>query len=690
MSIPNLGTTQFASKYSTKAVRDFLQPRGTLDSLYLISLLFWMATSIFFQQAPELRVLSFIFTILFLVLTNIFKKISRHEISLQGSSIKVFLTYLLIIFLTGNKEVSIGLSLPFGVSYIDSESIIIILVFLFSILLNHLQFGLMTKYGLVGYQVFLYGLVRGFWLLGLGIYFLIGIDVLNLTIIDTPILWEEYLLFSLLFYLCVSFLPYSYDSLKDSVTRRNSLLSFRDSAFGASVSLLVLEFFFNQLTMDVWDTFLPLLFLASLILIVMKDQDTSYEEKFLAKSLQKTKEMAKKLSSFDFQAPEHAFIPEKAIDIFEKHSSKLSASKDSVIIPLSIKDDFVAVEVVGDLTLIVKDTLGRMKKETTEKATLMLPKTEWNNLTKKMKTKKLSEIKLPQFNSKEETINNLEKSLSVYKDKFQSKGLAKVENNLQLMKGKYSVDVSEKRSEFNFPGIKVIEEPGSQLFNIGPIKAIEVERKMNNDTPAKYFSIKMPYVSATELNLDGKFFILNMPFVSALETPKGLMLKVFGFDVTEGNKQEILGDLDRVLEIQAKFNDYYNQRMTNVLASEENPGLILTKGELDESKLLVAGSEDSVFIDEEPLEKPKDIQEALELSEGEYEIIEDVNIINITSDGEEIDLKLKKLMKRIDKITKDEFIEFMGFKSNSELLNWLTNLPEDSSIRVEGNIVYFK
>ena len=71
----------------------------------------------------------------------------------------------------------------------------------------------------------------------------------------------------------------------------------------------------------------------------MRDKDTSFEEKFLAKSLQKTKEIAKTLSSFDFQVPEHAFTPEKTIDIFQKHSSKLSASKDSVIIPLSIKDD---------------------------------------------------------------------------------------------------------------------------------------------------------------------------------------------------------------------------------------------------------------------------------------------------------------------------------------------------------------
>jgi len=242
------------------------------------------------------------------------------------------------------------------------------------------------------------------------------------------------------------------------------------------------------------------------------------------------------------------------------------------------------------------------------------------------------------------------------------------------MKGKFNVDVAKNRTEFNFPGIKVIEEPGSQLFNIGPIKAIEIERKMNNDTPARYFSIKLPFISATELELGGKFFILNMPFVSALETPKGLMLKILGFD----------------LAIQAKFNDYYNQRMTNVLSTDDNPGLILTKGEMEDSKLLVAGSEDSVFINEEPLESTKDTQEALELSEAEYEIIEDVHMAISRSDDENLNLKLEKLMKRIDHLSKDEFIDFMGFQSNSEFLDWLTRLPDDSSIRVEGNIIYFK
>ena len=128
----------------------------------------------------------------------------------------------------------------------------------------------------------------------------------------------------------------------------------------------------------------------------------------------------------------------------------------------------------------------------------------------------------------------------------------------------------------------------------------------------------------------------------------------------------------------------------NVLTTDENPSLILTKGEMEDSKLLIAGSEDSVFIHEEQLENSKDVQEALELSEGEYEIIEDVRIDVSGSDDEKLNLKLDKLMKRIDHLSKDEFIDFMGFQSNSEFLDWLTRLPDDSSIRVEGNIVYFK
>ncbi len=690
MSIPNISASQFVNKNSTKAVRDFLKPRGTLDSLYLISLLFWVGTSIFFPQTPILRLISFLFTIIFLILTNLAKKFFKHEISLQGSAIKVFFSYLIVLFLTGSKEVVLEVTLPFDVSYIEFESLLIISVFLFSIILNSIQFNLITKYGLVGYQVFIVGVVRGFWLLALGIYFLIGMDILKLTVTETPLLWEEYLLFSLVFYLGISLLPYSYNSLRETVTKRNSLISFRDSAFGAALGLLILDFFFKQLTFEVWDTLLPLLFLSSLILLIMKDQDTSYEEKILSESLQKTKEFAKKLSSFDFQEPETAFSPEKTIDIFKKHSSKLSAGKDSIIVPLSSTKDFVAVEVMGDLVLEVKDTLGRIKKETTEKATLMLPKADWDSLSKKMKTKKFSEIDLPQMKSSEEIFNNLETSLSVYKEKFQSVGLTKVENNIQLMKGKYNIDVNKNRSEFNFPGIKVIDEPGSQLFNMGPLKVIDIERKMIDNSPAKYFSLKMPFISVTELNLDGKFFVLNMPFISVLDTPKGLIIKLLGFDISEGNKQEILGDLDRLIKIQAKFNDYYNYRMMNVLATDDNPNFILTKGEEDDSKLLVAGSDDSVFIDEQPLEFAEDEPEVLEIAEGDYEIVEEVDIKANVLDGKDLDIRLKKLMKRIDNLPKEEFIEYMGFESNREFLDWLTDLPEDAPIRVEGNIVYFK
>jgi hypothetical protein len=690
MSIPNLGTSQFVNKYSTQAVRDFLQPRGTLDSLYLISLLFWMATSVFFQQAPILRVGSFLSTILFLILTNFSKIYSSQELSLQGSSIKVFFSYLIIVFLTSNKEVSTQLTLPFNVSYLEFENLIIILVFLFSIILNHIQFNLIIKYGIVGYQVFLYSLVRGIWLSGLGVYFLIGLDILKESIAETTLPWEDYLLLSLIFYLVVSLFPYSYNSLRGAITRKNSLITLRDSAFGASLWLIVLNFFFKRLTFDVWENLLPLMFLASLILFVMKDKDTSFEEEVLSKSIQKTKEMAKKLSSFDFQQPEIGFSPEKSIDVFKKDSSKLSAGKDSIIIPLSFTGDNVAVEVIGDLSLEVKDNLGRIKKELTEKATLMLSKTEWQDLTAKMKTKKLSEIKIPKFLSRDDLYSDLEDSLSNYKEKFQSMGLTRVEDNLELMKGKYTMDVSKNRTEFNFPGIKVIDEPGSQLFNMGPIKVIDIERKLIDNTPAKYFSLKMPFISVTELNLDGKSMILNMPFISVLETPKGMMMKIFGFDVTEGNKQEILGDLDRIIQIQARFNDYYDTRMTNVLVTDENPNLVLTKGEMNESKLLVAGSDDSVFIDEKPLEFAEPDSDILELTEGGYEIVESVDIEVSRPEKDNLDEKLNKLMKRVNTIPKDDFIEYMGFQSNNEFLKWLTKLPDDVPIRVEENIVFLK
>ena len=198
------------------------------------------------------------------------------------------------------------------------------------------------------------------------------------------------------------------------------------------------------------------------------------------------------------------------------------------------------------------------------------------------------------------------------------------------------------------------------------------------------------------------YFAINMPFVSALETPKGLILNVFGIDVTDGDKQAILNDLDRMIKVQAKFYDYYNFRMSNVLAIEDNPNFVLTQGEDDSKpKLLLSGADDSFYLDEEQpeviTEQPRliettalDSPEIIDILEEDIIVLEDQSTQKKGKSSPNKDLKLEKLMKRIDKISKEEFIDYMGFSDNVEFLEWLIDLPEDSVIRVEENMVYFK
>ncbi len=706
MSIPSFDTAQYLNRYSTKAVTDFLEPRGPLDRAYLLSLAFWFCTSIFFKVEPMFRALSFFFTIFFLVLSNIERKRIKADIHILGSTIKLFIISLLIGFFVGKEEILFQYLLPFEQSYLDFESFILIITLLFGIFLNSFKISLLKNYGFDGYQAFIKSLFRGFWVMGITLYLLVAFDILKQ---ETPVfgeIWEETIFYALVAYLIVSLLPYSYNPLSNFIQRRNSLASFRDHTFGATLTLIVFEFIFKEFKDPFWNSFIPFLFLASIILFVIRDNEVPYLEKLYSKSILKTREMAEKLNQSEFQVAEDVFTPKKSLTLIKKGSSNLSAGKNSILVPITSSQDIVTVEAIGDLTINVKDTLGRIKKEATNKATFILPKKEWTALSKRMNSENLNSLDITKLNlgitSKEELVDNVKSSFQIYKEKFNSMGIDKLESNLQMMKNSYNLNISESKTEFNFPGIKVIEEGKSMLFKMGSIEAIDVKRDLPDDKEAKYFNIKMPFITASEIEHEGRYFALNMPFISALETPKGLMLKIFGIDVAEGNKQAILNDLDRMMKVQSKFYDYYNFRMSNVLAVEDNPNFVLTQGEDDSKpKLLLSGVDDSFYIDDEQPEvstdQPRlietttiDSSEIIDISEEDVIILEDQSSQKKERSNANLDVKLEKLSKRIDKITKDEFIDYMGFSNTVEFLDWLSSLPEESAIRVKENTVYLK
>ncbi len=576
-------------------------------------------------------------------------------------------------FFVGQEEILLSFTLPFDLSYLNFESFVLIITLLFGIFLNSLKLSLFKNYGFDGYQAFIKSLFRGFWVMGVTLYLLVAFDVLQE---ETPIFgshWEIYIFYFLVTYLAISFLPFSHNSLSNLIHKRNSLVNFRDSALGTSLTLIILDFIFNELSDPFWNSLLPFLFLTSIILLIIRDEEIPYLEKLYDKSLTKTKEMADKLNSSEFQVAEDVFIPKKTLDIIKKGSSNLSANKNSILIPVSISQDIVTVEALGDLSLNVKDSLGRMKKESTGKTTFMISRKEWQDLSRRMKVEKLDSLDLSKLRlgilTKDELIDDIKSSFQLYKEKFNTMGIDRIEANLQMIKGKYNMNVSESKTEFNFPGIKLIDEKDSMLFKMGSIEAIDVKRELPNEQKAKYFNIKLPFITASEIEHDSRYFAINMPFVSALETPKGMMMNIFGFDVTDGDKQAILNDLDRMLGVQAKFHDYYHFRMSNVLSVEKNPNFVLTQNKNDtDPKLLLAGSDDSFYIDEElpdsVFSEPKLIEAVstdssmiIDIAEEDITMLDDEMIKRENNFRICLDLKLEKLIKRIDSITKNEFIE---------------------------------
>jgi hypothetical protein len=52
--------------------------------------------------------------------------------------------------------------------------------------------------------------------------------------------------------------------------------------------------------------------------------------------------------------------------------------------------------------------------------------------------------------------------------------------------------------------------------------------------------------------------------------------------------------------------------------------------------------------------------------------------------------KLVKLMKRVDSISKDDFMRYLKFTDISIFLDWLLDLPDDSPIRLKGDLIVFQ
>ena len=703
MALHGINATQTLNKYSARAVSDFIQPRGTLDSLYMLFLAVWFGASVLITHNPLFRAITFSFTILFLIFSNLERKYRNRTVYLMGSTLKLFIITFFISFFVGTDIPDLDFSLPFDLSYIMFETFILLTVFLFSIFINSVHSYLLQKYGLSGYQAFVKSIIRGFWVISVGLYFFKAIDILSESLPVYGQYWEEILSYTLPMYLGFSILPASYNSLTNSISKRNPIVNLRDTLLGASFTLLILEFIFHEFSYDFWDEAIPLMLLIGLILLVVRDTSSSYNlQSLYEKSLSKTKEFAEKLNELDYSEPETVFLTSNKINLFKKGDSDLNAGKNTILVPLGISNDVVTIKALGDLSITLRDSLGRLQKDPIEKATFLLPKKEWNKISKQMKSEKLNNIDLTTYNTSFSSLSDfkeeLTNSLTVYKNKFNSMGLGRIQENYDLVKSQYGMEMAGDKKEFNFPGIKVIEEPGSHLFKFGSIEVIELE-KSSNDNDARYFNIKMPSMSVTEIEHCGRYFVLNMPFTSVLETPKGMVMNLFGFNINEGNREAILADLEHILALQAKLHDYYQLRMSNTLAVEENPSFLLTrkKGELEDN-LLLTGSEDSFYInDSKPLALPHatgEVQsdsDVIDIREDDIEVLSDFHSVKSTGDQSIIySEKMKKLQRRMDRINKTEFIEYMGFKNNKEFLEWLTNLPDESTIRLEEEILYLR
>ena len=611
ISDPSQISSQFLNEYSSKAVRNFLRPKSSIDKAYMITLVLWVGASIFISHEPIFRAYSFFGVILFLIVVNLETLKEGGEISLGGSAFKLFLMYLIIGFFVPIKPIDDlnPTKEPFPdlfISYYTLEGLVLLSFIILAVILGSINLTIIKKYKLPGYLASISKLARGLWVSGLVLFVFIGLGMMSVKIGDDfIILWEEYILAVLTIFISTSILPYTISSLSNSVVRRSPIAGFRDNALFSSVTLSLTDFIFNytsktHLTLDIWKTIIPFLFLAGIVIFIFERGDTqkSLNEKIIGKAMNRAEEFSQKINNLEFKAPEEVFVTDSPLDILKKHSTKVTTGKNSIIVPVSETADSVAVKIVGKTDVEVKDAMGKIKDQVTENTMLVLSKEEWKNITKKAKSKSLDQVDLSKISSKigskEELIQNAEDSLAVYKEWTNEKGLATVKNKLNsIMQGTsgYGVESSGAITKVNLPGIKVIDEPGLDIVKVGPIEVMDTKMGTN---------VKIgEFLKVVEID---KYTLVQMPFLSVLDTPKGNIVKLMGFEFSEGNKQEILGSLGHMLKLQRNLTDYAETRLSNMFTLDEEPSFVLTEGEdstkLGTPKLLMASSEDSLFFDE--------------------------------------------------------------------------------------------
>ncbi|MFX0171280.1 MAG: hypothetical protein ACFE9L_05120 [Candidatus Hodarchaeota archaeon] len=612
-NLNNLQKYGSLESFAIDQTEQFLRPRTFLDMVFLLTLIFWMVSAVFFQGDNLFRASMFFLGIGLFFLIPLYMVIapdSKTADSPMNRAIKILIFFVLIYFFTANKPPVFELwnSSTVPITYAEMERTII--CFLAPLAILWKSFSLETlKFG---YIFYIGKILQGYWVATLVLFIFRGINLFR-PITGFAIDIDMLLLIAYGVYIIGNILPGAplqvslstsnifeqYNALKSRTERvRNALLS-------ASFVLLIFLFLPGWFSPEYRDFFQYIAFIGLIIGIIMifaphrhtSDRFGSLIGSLSGQALDPSSQLGNRVKNFaqtiretDFQKPQNVYtIPTDGMKIVSKGKTTLTANKGTIAVP-TVTEKGTALVLIGKSEMKTEtEDQQTTTKEIDGTTTVWVPRDEWEDIKVQLNPKEMNEL------TENELITAGVENIATIFDKAQN-----ALNDLKAWKGprgifssvldetpsKYSITETKDYSLVNIPGVYVFESSEIQLVNVlgGLVKVIEIKGV------GEYVQVLGGFVTVMETP---DYSFVQTPFVSVLETPKGEVVKVFGMKIQEGEEIDIAQARERILEDQRSFNSLFAKRVESLF--QEDPQVLLAESKGEKMGFIVG--EDEILSD---------------------------------------------------------------------------------------------
>jgi len=599
--------------FAIDQTEQFLRPRTFLDMVFLLTLIFWFLSAVFFQENGVFRASMFFLGIgifFFIPLYMFISPDSRTADTPLNRAIKILIFFVLILFFTANNQPVLVLwdSSSIILTFAEIERTTVCLLIPLTILWKSLSPDTLK----FGYIFYIGKIFQGYWIAILILFIFKGIN-LYLPISGFDFDLEILLLSSYGVYLIGSILPgapprLSFDTsnlFDQYMALKTRTERFRDAVLSVSIVLLIFLFLPEWISVEYRDFIQYVAFIGLVIGIILifaphrhaTNRFGSLIGSFSGQIIDPSSQLGNRVQNFaqtiretDFQKPQKVYtIPSDGMKIVSKGKTTLTANKGAIAVP-TVTEKGTAIVLMGKSEMKTEtEDQKTTTKEIEGTTTVWVPPEEWEDIKVQLNPKEMSEL------TKNELATVGVENITAMFDKAQS-----ALNDLKTWRGprgifssvldespsKYSITETRDYSLVNIPGVYVFESSEIQLVNVlgGLVKVIEIKGV------GEYVQVLGGFVTVMETP---DYSFVQTPFVSVLETPKGEVVKVFGIKIQEGEEIDIAQARERILEDQRSFDSLFTKRVESLF--QEDPQLLLAESKGEKVGFIIG--EDEVLSD---------------------------------------------------------------------------------------------